>query len=208
MPKITESEKNALHGRQQHHTWWTFTPSRSEGAGGRSEETLRAPRFNTNSRADASGFKGKTDDGKLIGPFNPFLYSTGITHGFLQWMQAESKLTSLDKRVHEVVILSTGPVWQSPYELYAHSAVGANRAFPRPRFELVSGKSSEDLSPEEQVAHRFAGQLATEHHVDADLYREAESMFGRTGLVDMVYLIGMYLLTSALLNAFKIPAPE
>jgi 4-carboxymuconolactone decarboxylase len=159
--------------------------------------------------ADASGFKGKTDDGKLIGPFNPFLYSTGIAPGFLQWMQAESKHTSLDKRVHEVVILSTGAVWQSPYELYAHSAVAREAGVPEAAIQaLVSGKSSEDLSPEEPVAHRFARQLATEHHVDADLYREAESMFGRTGLVDMVYLIGMYLLTSALLNAFKIPAPE
>jgi len=25
--------------------------------------------------AEASGFKGRTDDGKLIGPFNPNLYS-------------------------------------------------------------------------------------------------------------------------------------
>jgi 4-carboxymuconolactone decarboxylase len=94
-------------------------------------------------------------------------------------------------------------------ELYAHSAVARDAGVPEAAIQaLVSGKSSEDLSPEEQVAHRFARQLATEHDVDADLYREAESMFGRTGLVDMVYLIGMYLLTSALLNAFKIPAPE
>ncbi|MGA8502699.1 MAG: hypothetical protein WB683_14195 [Candidatus Sulfotelmatobacter sp.] len=34
--------------------------------------------------ADANGFKGKTEDGKLIGPFNPNLYSTGITPGFLR----------------------------------------------------------------------------------------------------------------------------
>lgn len=159
--------------------------------------------------ADASGFKGKTEDGRLIGPFNPYLYSTGITPGFLQWMQADSKHTSLNKRVHEVVILSVGAVWKSPFELYAHSAVARKAGLPDAAVQaLVAGESSDDLSREEQVAHRFARQLTTEHRVDLDLYREAEAAFGRTGLVDMVYLVGMYLLTCALLNAFEIPAPE
>ena len=158
--------------------------------------------------ADASGFKGKTEDGKLIGPFNPYLYSTGITPGFLEWMQADSKHTSLNKRVHEVVILSVGAVWKSPYELYAHSAVARKAGLPEAAIQaLIAGRSSEQLTAEEQVAYRFARQLSAERKIDADLYREAESIFGRTGLVDMVYLVGMYLLTCALLNAFEVPLP-
>lgn len=158
--------------------------------------------------AEANGFKGNTADGKLIGPFNPYLYSP-ITTGFLQWMQADSKHTSLSKRVHEVVILSTGAVWQSPYELYAHSAVARTVGVPEAAIKaLVAGTSSEELTAEEQIAHRFSRQLTMNRRVDADLYRAAEAAFGRTGVVDMVYLVGMYLLTCALLNAFEIPAPE
>ena len=159
--------------------------------------------------AEANGFKGTTDDGTLIGPFNPYLYSPGITPGFLQWLQADSKHSSLNKRVHEVVILSVGAVWRSPFELYAHSAVARKVGVPEAAIQaLADGRSSDELSAEEQVAHRFARQLTAERKVDADLYREAETMFGRTGLVDMVYLIGIYLLTCALLNAFEIPAPK
>ena len=159
--------------------------------------------------AATSGFEGKTEAGELIGPFNPYLYSTGITPGFLQWMQADSKHTSLNKRVHEVVILSVGAVWRSPYELYAHSAVARTVGVPEAAIQaLVAGQSSDALSSEEQLAHRFARQLAAERRVDPDLYREAEAVFGQTGLVDMVYLVGMYLLTCALLNAFEIPAPK
>ena len=158
--------------------------------------------------ADANGFKGITADGKLIGPFNPYLYSP-ITTGFLQWMQADSRHTSLNKRVHEVVILSTGAVWQSSYELYAHSAVARTVGVPEAAIEaLVAGNSSDEITPDEQIAHRFARQLTMDRRVDADLYREAEAAFGRTGVVDMVYLVGMYLLTCALLNAFEIPVPE
>ena len=153
--------------------------------------------------------QGQDRDGKLIGPFNPNLYGVGITPAWVRLVEAESKRTSLDKRVHEVVILSVGAVWRSPYELYAHSAVARGAGIPEIAIQaLVAGKNSELLSPKEQLAHRFARQLATERRVDAALYQEAESIFGRTGLVDMVYLIGIYLLTCALLNAFEIPAPE
>jgi 4-carboxymuconolactone decarboxylase len=33
-------------------------------------------------------------------------------------------------------------------------------------------------------------------------------VFGQRGVIDMVHLIGIYLATSALLNAFEIPAPD
>lgn len=159
--------------------------------------------------AGASGFKAKTDDGKLIGPFNPNLYGIGITPAWVQMVQDESKHTSLDKRVHEVVVLSIGAVWKSAYELYSHSIIARGAGVPETAIQaLVAGTNSEHLLPKEQVAHRFARQLATEYKVDAELYREAEAIFGRAGLVDMVYLIGMYLLTCAMLNAFEIPAPE
>ena len=158
--------------------------------------------------ADANGFGGKTGGGELIGPFNPYLYSTGITPGFLQWMQADAKHTSLNKRVHEVVILTVGAAWNSPYEMYTHSAVARTVGIPEAAIQaLVAGGSSDPLAPQEQLAHRFAPQLTIERRVEASLYREAESTFGRTGLVDLVYLVGMYLLTCALLNAFEILAP-
>jgi 4-carboxymuconolactone decarboxylase len=159
--------------------------------------------------AEASGFRGKTGTGKVIGPFNPNLYSVGITPTWIQLVQAESTTTSLSKRVHEVVILSVGAVWNAPYELYAHAAVARKAGLPEPAIvALVAGSSSDYLSSEEKVAHRFARQLAADHKVDASLYRDAEAIFGQRGLVDMVYLIGIYLLTSALLKAFEIPAPE
>ena len=158
--------------------------------------------------SDATGFEGQTRDGELIGPFNPYLYSPELTRGFLQWMAADSRHTSLSKRVHEVVILTVGALWKSPFELYAHSAVARNVGVPEAAIQaLTRGESSTELSEEEQLAHRFSRELVSTHRVSDALYREAEKSFGRTALVDMVYLVGMYLLTCALLNAFEIPAP-
>jgi 4-carboxymuconolactone decarboxylase len=57
--------------------------------------------------SDSIHFQIATDNGSLIGPLNPILYSPGISSSFLG---------------RQVVILATGSVWRSDYELYAHSA--------------------------------------------------------------------------------------
>jgi 4-carboxymuconolactone decarboxylase len=159
--------------------------------------------------AESNGFQGMTDDGRLVGPFNPYLYSTGITPGFLAWMQADSAHTTLDKQTHEVVILTVGAVWQSPYEMYAHSAVARHVGLSEAAIEgLCRGETPTELTPGQLVAHRFARQLTREYKVDQQLYREAEEHFGSATLVDLVYLVGLYLLTCALLNAFEIPKPD
>ncbi len=155
-----------------------------------------------------SGFEVNTSDGKFIGPFNPSLYSPGITEGFSTFMDAEPKNTKLDKRTRQVVILTVGAVWNSPYELYAHSKEARKVGLPEVAIQaLTSGESPEGLTSNELVAHRFARQLTAEHRVDDDVYRKAKQAFGDEGLVDMVYLIGIYLVTCALLNSFEIPAP-
>ncbi len=158
--------------------------------------------------ANEFGFVAKTRDGKLIGPFNPSLYSPGITDGFSKFMDAEPKNTKLDKRTRQIVILTVGAVWNSPYEVYAHSAEARKVGVPEGAIQaLASGESPEGLTSNELVAHRFARQLSAERRVDDDLYRKAKQTFGEEGLVDMIYLIGIYLVTCALLNGFAIPAP-
>ena len=159
--------------------------------------------------ATKSGFKAETESGSLIGPFNPYLYTPGITSGLMQLIQADSKHNGLDKRVVEVVLLTVGAVWKAPYELYAHTAVAKKTGLAEAAIQaLVDGVSSDQLSSEEQLAHRFALQLVTEYKIDTELYEEAERIFGKVGLVEMVYSVGMYLLTCAMLKTFEIPAPK
>ncbi len=158
--------------------------------------------------AAKAGFEGKTEDGRLIGPFNPLLYSPEIATGFLTFMKANSDHTTLSKRVQEVVILSVGAVWQSQYELYAHSALAQKAGLSeRAIAALVTGGAAVDLSPEELVAHRFARQMTIEHRVDADLYSKAETAFGKEGLVNLTFLMGIYLYTCVSLNGFEVPVP-
>ena len=158
--------------------------------------------------ADASGFRSRTEDGRLIGPFNPVLLSPGVASGFLDLQEAEGKHTSLGERVRQVVILTVGAAWGSAYELYAHEAAARKAGLPEGAIRaLASGTLPDDLSDPEKVAQRYTRQLSAEHRVDQNLYEAAEAAFGRQGLVDIAVLAGCYHLVCFLLNGFEIPAP-
>ena len=159
--------------------------------------------------ADQSGFQSMTDNGRLIGPFNPVMLSPAIAPAFLDLQDAEQANTSLSERVRQVVILAVGAVWQAEYELYAHAAVARKAGLPDQVIgDVAHGAFPEGLSEQEKLAGRFARQLAAEHHVDPELYSQAEAVYGMQGLVDITFLVGIYQLVCGLLAAFEIPAPE
>src|ERR1700751_6245464 len=118
--------------------------------------------------ADGAHFQSKTDDGREIGPFNPILFSADISACFLDFHDGEEKHTSLSERVRQVVILAVGAVWKSNYELYAHGAAARKAGISEDAIRtLTTGGLPDDLSEQEKIAQRYAGQLSAEHHVDA-----------------------------------------
>jgi 4-carboxymuconolactone decarboxylase len=158
--------------------------------------------------ANRHKFIGMTDDERLIGPFNPLLYSPEVGTGFLDFEGAEERSSSLDDRVRQVVILSVGSVWRSEYEIYAHSAVARQAGLSEETIRaLQNGEPAKDLTDKEQLAQTYTLRLASDHSVDASVYERAEQAFGRQGLVDIALLIGRYLTICTLLNGFGIPRP-
>ena len=158
--------------------------------------------------AQRSGFAA-TAEGRLIGPFNPTLLSPEIAADFLKLQVTEEQNTSLDERVRQVVILTVGAVWQAPYELYAHSAVARHVGLSESLVaELAAGGLPEALTDVQKTAHRLARALSTTHHVDDDLYRQAEQTFGAAGVFEIAALTGIYHTVCGILKAFAIPAAD
>ena len=159
--------------------------------------------------AEAASFQSKTTDGRLIGPFNPVLFSPEIGSAFLALQVVEEKHTALSERVRQVVILSVGSVWKAPYQLYAHSAAARKAGLSdRAVRALAAGQSSAELSDEERVAQQFSRQLTAGRRVEDKVYRAAAGCFDEKGLVDMVMLAGCYHIVCSVLNAFAVPAPQ
>ena len=160
--------------------------------------------------ANDVGFQSTTEDGRLIGPFNAPLLNAPVASALFGLQFAEVFHTSLTARVREVVILAVGAVWQSDYELYAHSAAARKAGISEDAVRVLvrGGLPPDDLSEKETIALKLARQLSTTHRIDEALYRQAEKSFGKKGLNDIATLIGIYHMVCTTLNMFAIPAPE
>lgn len=158
--------------------------------------------------ADRLGVQATTEDGRLIGPFNAFLLHPEVTAKLSDFQAAEVKYTTISQRVREVVILTVGAVWGAEYELYAQTPVARKAGLSDHAITtLTNGGIPEELSDHEKIAARLARELSTLHRIGDELYREAEQAFGRTGLFDIVALMGVYHTVCSALALFEVPAP-
>ncbi|OBG28586.1 carboxymuconolactone decarboxylase family protein [Mycobacterium sp. 852002-51057_SCH5723018] len=158
--------------------------------------------------AEDAKFEARTENGRLIGPFNAALLNPAISSALMELAVAEQTNTSLSKRSREVIILTVGAVWRAPYELYAHSAVARHVGLSDDAVQtLAEGGLPKDLTAAEAIVHRVARALSLEHCLDEALYREAEALLGAEGIMETAILTGMYHTVCAILNAFEIPAP-
>ena len=158
--------------------------------------------------AEKLGVQATTKDGRLIGPFNAFLLHPEVTAKLSEFQVAEAANTTLSPRVREVVIIVVGAVWRADYELYAQINVARKAGLSDEAITvLANGGIPEDLSDHEKLAARLARELSTRHRIDDEMYREAEEAFGRTGLFDIVAVMGVYQTVCSALALFEIPAP-
>jgi 4-carboxymuconolactone decarboxylase len=156
-----------------------------------------------------AGLEATTADGRLIGPFNSLLLHPEVGAKFLEFVAAAATHTTVSQRVREVVIIAVGAVWDASYELYAHTILARHVGLSDDAVTtLANGGIPDDVSEHEKIAARVARQLSTRHRIDEELYREAEQAFGRTGLFDIVALIGQYHTVCAVLNLFEVPVPK
>jgi 4-carboxymuconolactone decarboxylase len=159
--------------------------------------------------ADKSGFEVIAPDRSLLGPLNPLLFSPALGAAQIDVYHADNATTSLPPRVHEVVVLTVGAAWASDYELYAHSATGKLAGLSDDVVAaLLAGQPPDFRNDQEAIAHAFTRQLVGEHRVETETYTQAQQAFGHKGVVDLVLLIGLYLATCSLINAFEVPAPD
>ncbi len=158
--------------------------------------------------ADRSGVQATTEDGRLIGPFNPFLLHPEVTEKLSDFQVAELSHTTLAPRVREVVVIMTGAIWRAEYELYAQTGVAEKTGLSDDAIAaLAKGVIPDGLGDDERIAARVARDLLTQRRIDDDLYRDAERAFGTIGLFDITAVIGVYQTVCSMLALFEVPAP-
>jgi 4-carboxymuconolactone decarboxylase len=137
----------------------------------------------------------------VTGPVALSLYSPKIAqvfsdlNGFLRYNG------SLSARHTEVAILVATWEIEQQYEYSAHEPAALRFGAPQTVIDTIKyDRAPVGLSPEETLIIRLGRAIMRDHKVDSPLYAEAEKMFGRKGLVELVTVMGDYVMVGMIMT--------
>ena len=116
--------------------------------------------------------------------------------------------TSLAPRLSELAILVMGAYWRAGFEWHAHAPLALKAGVPAEIVEAIrKGETPHFAEPDMAAVHAVARELLETRGVSEPTYRAAEAQLGRTGVVELVGILGYYTLISMTIKAFEVPVP-
>jgi 4-carboxymuconolactone decarboxylase len=149
-----------------------------------------------------------TADGGLAGPFNAFVTAPGAGRRMSSLGATLRFHTSIERRLSEIAIITTGARWQAEFEWWAHAAMAREHGVADAVVDAIGrGEDPPFEADDERAVYAVARELARTGRLDQETYQAAHRLLGDAGMVELVSLCGYYTLISFLLNAFAVPLP-
>ena len=143
------------------------------------------------------------------GPFAVFLHAP--VFGMLaQQLGGHLRFnTSLPPRLSEFAILCTGRYWKAQYEWHAHARIAAKQGVKEATIrDLHAGRVPKSAPRDEMAIYTFVKELYATRRVSNATYARVHKLLGDAGMVELVGILGYYVLISMTLNVFRMPLPE
>jgi 4-carboxymuconolactone decarboxylase len=160
-------------------------------------------------RATRSGSARFVDgEGRLLGPFNPMLYSPAVGTPLQALGAALRFRTSFSRREREIAILVVAAHHRSDYEWYAHERIGREAGLTEA--ELTTLRTGGDpvlADARERIIHAATRSIIADHDLSDALYADAAATLGRATVVELVTLIGYYAALAMQLRIFRVDVP-
>jgi len=143
------------------------------------------------------------------GPFAVYLHAPA--YGLLtQQLGGHLRFhTSLPPRLSEFAILCTGQYWKAQYEWHVHAAIAAQQGVKEATIRALQAERATKSAPRDEMAiYAFVKELYATRRVSDAAYARVHKFLGDTGMVELVGILGYYVLVSMTLNVFRMPLPE
>jgi 4-carboxymuconolactone decarboxylase len=135
------------------------------------------------------------------GPVPLSLYSPRIAQAFNDLNSYLRYNGVLSPRHTEVAILVASWEIRQQYEYSSHEQAALRHGAPQAVIDTIKfDREPAGLSPEETLIIRLGRSLLRKHAVDAALYAELEKTFGRRGVVELVTVMGDYVMVGMVMT--------
>ena len=147
--------------------------------------------------------------GGVAGPLAAWLHSPELADRAQRLGEFARFNSSLPPRLSELAILVTARHWRAQYEWFAHEPIALKAGVdPDIVAAIREGRRPAFAARDEEAVYALATSLHETHAVDAETYRTAVDRLGEMAVVDLVGVLGYYVLVAMTLNAFEVAVPD
>ena len=114
--------------------------------------------------------------------------------------------SSLDHVDREIVILRVGHLSAASYEIKQHTAVARRVGLAEDKINAIGEypNTSFDFDGDERDLSAFTDAVVKDTTPPEEVFRRVEERYSRSQLVELVLLIGFYMMVSRVMNTFEI----
>ena len=153
-----------------------------------------------------SGPRGGSGDGVgLIGPYGVWVRAPKVGHAIQNLGAAARFETNISEAVKEIAICVVGAHHRAKFEFAAHARLAEKAGIDRESIEAIRCGSVPALDGAVSLSYRVAKELVNSSRLTQKTYEDAIAVFGEVGLIELVSIIGYYVVVSYSLNAFQVP---
>ena len=172
--------------------------------------TLAVEKFTPEQSALADSIKsGPRGQFKMSGPFAVYLHSPAYGE-LAQKLGGHVRFkTSVPPRLSELAILVTAQHWKASYEWVAHAVIAEKQGVkPQTIRDIQAGRAPKSAPRDEMAIYKFVKELYATKRVSNAAYARVHKLLGDSGVVELVGILGYYVLISMTLNVFRMPLPR
>ena len=145
----------------------------------------------------------------IRGPFAVFLHAPAFGELAQQLGGYCRFKTAVPPRLSEFAILCTAKFWRAQYEWFAHVPL-AERAGVKTETirDLHQGRAPKSAPKDERAIYDFVLELYKTRRVSDKTFNRVNAILGDSATIELVGILGYYVLISMILNVFRMSPPE
>jgi 4-carboxymuconolactone decarboxylase len=145
----------------------------------------------------------------IRGPFAVFLHAPAFGELAQQLGGYCRFKTAVPPRLSEFAILCTAKLWRAQYEWFAH-VPQAERAGVKTETirDLHRGRVPKSAPKDERAIYDFIQELYKTRRVSDKNFQRVKAILGDAATIELVGILGYYVLISMILNIFHMSPPE
>jgi 4-carboxymuconolactone decarboxylase len=145
----------------------------------------------------------------IRGPFAVFLHAPAFGELAQQLGGYCRFKTAVPPRLSEFAILCTAKLWRAQYEWFAHvpqaERAGVSKVTIR---DLHRGRVPKFAPKDERAIYDFIQELYKTRRVSDKNFKRVTDVLGEAATIELVGILGYYVLISMILNVFRMSPPE